>query len=422
MKDYQEKVRDLRRALEELRHEKDLTDSKLGRLSLLEETVTKLRQANRSLEEKITRLCEAPFINDAFGQHDAKLKYEDLLRERQDMRAKIEHLQEAVKTHFSALTSLKQHANQLREEKELMEKTAEELKLKLKELQVGKNMLQDQLQIYSGDDGVDIESLEKALTMVKRRSEAMGKLPFLEDTDGEVIVTIPTMKRKLEEYQHLNLKLTEENEKLENMLKLQTGINRDMHKELELLTKMKHSDKLDLQQKADSLAELALKRLNKIHSLEAQVRQFVYGLSKNSSKFKNPLLIAPFSPEDKENTDNNMLEADNNRLLADLIGDGSNSLRPDENILEVWVKSAAVRDGILNPGSSSFVVVDFFDFESQATSLMSGIKPQWDFAATYKIFIDDFLIRHICTDCITLELNMVKRHLLFINIYIFRQC
>jgi hypothetical protein len=244
--------------------------------------------------------------------------------------------------------------------------------------------------------------------MVKRRSEAMEKLPFLEDTDGNVIVTIPTMKRKIEEYQHLNLKLTEENEKLENMLKLQTGINRDMHKELELLTKMKHTDKLDLQQKADSFAELALKRLNKIHALEAQVRQFVYGLSKNSMKVKNSLLLTPFSPDDKENVDNNTFDSDSNRLLHELVGDGNSSLRPDENIMEVWIKSAAVRDGILNPGSSSFVVVDFFDFESQATSLLSGIKPQWDFAATYKIFIDDFLIRYICTDCITLELNMVS--------------
>ena len=43
----------------------------------------------------------------------------------------MNHLQEAVRTHFSALTSLKQHAAQLREEKEEAERKAEDMKLKM---------------------------------------------------------------------------------------------------------------------------------------------------------------------------------------------------------------------------------------------------------------------------------------------------
>ena len=43
---------------------------------------------------------------------------QEFLTERQNMQAKIDHLQEAVRTHFSALTTLKQHASNLREEKE----------------------------------------------------------------------------------------------------------------------------------------------------------------------------------------------------------------------------------------------------------------------------------------------------------------
>ncbi len=44
-------------------------------------------------------------------------------------------------------------------------------------------MLQDKLRLYSGDDGIDFESLERALTLVKRKSAAMERLPFLEDPD-----------------------------------------------------------------------------------------------------------------------------------------------------------------------------------------------------------------------------------------------
>ena len=37
----------------------------------------------------------------------------------------------------------------------------------------------------------------------------------------------------------------------------------------------------------------------------------------------------------------------------------------------------------------------------------TGLKPVWDFATTFKIIVDDFLLRYLATDVITLELNMV---------------
>ena len=66
-------------------------------------------------------------------------------------------------------------------------------------MEAGSSVIQDKLRLYSGDDGIDIESLERALTLVKRRGEAVGKLQFLEDVDGEDSLTVPIIKRKLEE-------------------------------------------------------------------------------------------------------------------------------------------------------------------------------------------------------------------------------
>ena len=57
LKENAQKVRDLRRVLEDLRHEKEATDAKSIRADELEETVRELRQGNRSLEEKIARQC-----------------------------------------------------------------------------------------------------------------------------------------------------------------------------------------------------------------------------------------------------------------------------------------------------------------------------------------------------------------------------
>lgn len=405
-------MRELKRVLEDLRYEKEVSDAKAARVAHLEELIADLRAQNRSLEEKITRLCEAPFISDAFGQHEARLRQEELLKERENLLIQVEHLQEAVRTHFSALNSLKQQAAQLREEKEASDRKAEEFRLKLQELEQGNNLVQEQLKLFSGaDEGIDVASLEKALTMVKRRDIALEKLPFLEPVDGdsEGLITIPAMKRKVEELQLLNLRLTEENEKLENMLKLQATINKDLHKELDALVYSRDKEKHEMQQKAADFEQLALQRLDKIHSLEAQLRQFIYGVSKHT-KNQGGGKSVPLSPEKGKLADN-LDDGDDgdDALLQELLMDSPNGeIRPDENLLEIWIKSASIKEGVLTPGSSTFVVIDFFDYESQTTSVLGGIHPQWDFAATYKITMDDFLLRFFATDMVTLEFNMVS--------------
>jgi hypothetical protein len=362
------------------------------RIEELQERVTELNQKNRSLEDRIARLCEAPFISDAFGQHEARMTLEEAVRERETFQSKIDHLQEAVRTHYSALVSLKQQAAKLREEKEDAERIAEEF---------------HKVRLYSGEDGVNIEDLEKALTVIKRRTEAVGRLNFLEDPEGEETLTLPLLKRKLQDVQIMNLNLTKEVERLESMLKLQSNINQDMKKELESLFRKKEKDKSELGQRASDFEELALRRLQKIHALEAQVREMVYAISKKKnvdrSAFKQAHGLSNLQEESVLTSD----IASENALLNELFEEGNGDVNPDENMLEVWIKEANVKEGVVHVSSSSFVVIDFFDYESQTTSLLTGNKPHWDFAATFKITVDDFLLRHLATDVITFELNMV---------------
>ena len=410
------KVRDLRRALEELRHEKEAVDIKAERADELESAMQELRRANRALEDKIARLCEAPFISDAFGQQESRLRFEDVAKEREEYLSKVNHLQEAVRTHYSALTSLKQHAAQLREEKENAEKRAEDLQLKLKEVEAGSSMFQDKLRLYSGDGDVDIESLERALTLVKRRTEAIGKLPFLEDPDGDATLTVPALKRKLEEVQIMNLKLTEEVERFESMLKLQSGINRDLHKELEVVVHKRDADKKLHAKRADEAEALAKRRQDKIEVLEAQVRQLVYDVNKRvgGGRGGGALVVkpdkAPMEPSTKPMFEHEAVASDaGNALLNQLLEEGGGELSPDTNLLEVWVKGANVVGNAIPAGASTLAVVEFFDFNSQPTSLERGSKPKWDFAATYKLTLDDFLLRYFATDVCTIELHAVAQ-------------
>lgn len=390
----------MRRALEELRIEKDASDSRAAKVNHLEDLVVELRQANRSLEDKISRLCEAPFISDAFGQHEARHRLEELINERDSLAGQVAHLQEAVRTNFSALTTLKKQAAQIREERDSFKKSNDELLKKLETAESGASELNDKLKMFSGNDELDVESLEKALTLVKRRSMALDRLPFLENPESDEFVGAPNLKRKIEEIQILNMRLGEDNERLESMLKMQVGINQDLHKELAALVLVRDKEKCDLAKKTTDFEQLSLIRLEKIHKLEAQLRELTYGLGKNL-KAKSSAFI--------ENGDTSTIadiDEDNN-LISQLLSD-KKEIEPDENLLEIWIKRAKFEDGVLPPGSSTFVVVDFFDYESQATPLIGGGKPSWDFAATYKIRIDDFFLRFLATDSVHIDINMVS--------------
>ena len=109
MEDYAQKVRDLRRALEELRHEKEYTDAKAARSDEMEDLVKELKRDNRSLEEKIAGLSKDPFIRGAFEQQDSRMAYEDAIRDRDEMKKKFQILQESVRTHYASLTGIRCH-------------------------------------------------------------------------------------------------------------------------------------------------------------------------------------------------------------------------------------------------------------------------------------------------------------------------
>ena len=100
---------------------------------------------------------------------------------------------------------------------------------------------------------------------------------------------------------------------------------------------------------------------------------------------------------------------EDNALLSDLINEKNGDLKPDENLIEIWIKNAVIKPSVVPTGSSTFIVIDFFDYESQTTSLMTGNMPQYDFGASYKVIVDDFLLRYLAVETATLELNLVSQ-------------
>ena len=155
IEEYAQKVKDLRRALQDLRREKEHTDARAARADELEDQVKDLKRDNRSLEEKMAGLAKDPFIRGAFEQQESRLAYEDAVRDRDELKKKLAILQESVRTHYASLTALKQKAEELARDKEEAEKKAEELRLKYRQLDQNSELMKNQLRLYSGEVRVE---------------------------------------------------------------------------------------------------------------------------------------------------------------------------------------------------------------------------------------------------------------------------
>jgi Ca2+-binding EF-hand superfamily protein len=315
--------------------------------------------------------------------------------ERQDraQKLKIEHLQESAQAQHASLLALQKTAHQLREEKDQLERALDELRLRCQQSEAGAQLLTDKMKIYSGDDGMDLEELERALTLVRRRAETGQTLDFLESVDGEP-ETVPALRRKVQVLQVSNLNLTRELDRAERMLKAQTAIAHDLHLEIEDLSKRSSADRKDLQHKLEAFEALALKRLQRLHYLEAQIKQYRYNIHRPyaSAAGDRPLLPGTKGGAGGEP-----------EALMDEVAAGD--FGPDENLLEVWVVAAELMPGVLAMGASSFVILDFFDYESQVTPFVMGTSPKYDFATTYKLTIDDFFLTYMATESLLIEVN-----------------
>lgn len=385
-------MRELQKVNADLQSENEELRLNTRKVEFLQNLVEELKSANVGLERKLASMCEAPFISDAFEQHDLRAKFDAVRRERDALVGQVQHLQEAVRTNFSALTSLKQQAASLRDEKDELKRERGALLERLDENNKGRP--------FSVDD-IDTDTIEKALTVVKRREITATTLPFLENPNvNDEQETLLSLRRKLEDQKLICLRLTEDNERLESMLTLQAKINDDVHRELDQALKARGDDQSVHIEEKHALESLALQRLEKIHRLEAQLREVSYSVANRPDReMRNTPNRIPFpsSPYHQEDPPfHSWPSAEDSSLIG-----------VDDNLVEVWIRGASITED-LPPGSSTFIVVDFFDYESQASPLLSGKEPKWDFSITYKVKLDDFLFRFLSAGSLNIDLNVVS--------------
>ncbi|GBG27119.1 Protein fantom [Hondaea fermentalgiana] len=382
-------IRDLRRKIQALQHDNEqlaLHQQRAEDLAL--ELATTKEEAHR-LETRITALCESPFINDAFESRSKVDKLLGLERADRQQKVQIEHLKETAKMHHAEILALKSSAEQLCKQRDHLSQENHALKLKLEQVERGSSVLEDKMRLYSGEAGVDASELERALTLVKRGSEAMSQVGFLE--------TAPASDRKLQDLQMTHLSTCRDLEMAERMLKAQTAINRDLNEEISDLQRKVKGSNNELLRKLEDYETLCARRLQKIHALEAQIKQLLKKAKKQASSASSP----------RQGRRDDARDDDDAISIVSLAASASD-FGPGENLIEIWIKDAKLDETKLEQAATTFVMLDFYDYETQTSPLVSGLTPNFNFAATYRVAVDHFLLRYMASDTLTLELNRTR--------------
>ena len=407
-------IRDQRRQLQMLQHDNEVLESERARFGDLEAEVSELRSRNLELEESIGRLCESPFIENAYKSEKEHMDMRRFKKDARHQNIQIDYLQEQVKKHSAALTEYKQQVQGLHLEKEALAKEKAELQVQVEEYMRSNDLLKDKMRLYSGDSGIDTADLERALTLVKRRTEVPAELDFLEKTDADDLETVPALRSKAQNLQIKILEQVRELERSERMLQAQSSINRDINTELEALQKRFNSESSTLHKRCSDLEILASKRLQRIKTLEAQLKQYI-AVSRDGRGLAASGAALMLDGNSGAGT---AIAAKSNMLAPGM------TFEPGENLLEVFVVSGSFAPGIgaghagsimfngesvgLTEDSTTFVMCDFYDYETQTTPLLLGLSPQYNFSATYKLETDHFFLRYLSTDSLILEINLAR--------------
>ncbi|RLN27294.1 hypothetical protein BBJ28_00007221 [Nothophytophthora sp. Chile5] len=194
----------------------------------------------------------------------------------------------------------------------------------------------------------------------------------------------------------------QELERCEKMLHAQTNINRELALEIEELTTQKVSSSSQLQRRMKDLELLCEERQQRIHHLEAEIRQLKYARERLLLKSRD----IDEMPSDGSSSDDENSEAES---LSESLVLAARDLAPGEQLLELGIVNANFDRSAVGVNSSTFVLCDFYDFESQSTPLLMGNRPEYNLSATFKVTVDGFFLRYLASECIALEVYQAVR-------------
>ncbi|KAG7383094.1 X-linked retinitis pigmentosa GTPase regulator-interacting protein 1 [Phytophthora pseudosyringae] len=444
MEQMNRQVHKLRTQLQDAIMEKEELEVRLMKAGDQEKDCALLRDQNRRLEERMTSLCESPFINDAFQRKERIDKLFDLEKLTQEQKATISHMTEENQKLQGIIRGLQSSIKQLKQAKDRLEQDLAQMARHLMEERNARTIDA----IKSSTMGIvsvpaprpepliivrpstpephhqpaekrdacsspvnnnsspvkrSVPSLNVGGGVVRRK---YGELPladsFLDTIGAEGDTSVKHLRNRVHVLQIAHLKAMQELERCEKMLQAQTNINCELALEIEELTVSKISSSNQLQRRMKDLELLCEERQQRIQTLQAEIRQLKYAREKMLLKMRE----ADDNCSEESASDDEESEV---ASLSESLVLAARDLAPGEQLLELGIVSGSLDSSVVGINSSTFVLSDFYDFESQSTALLMGNRPEYNLSATFKVTVDGFFLRYLASESILLEVHQAIR-------------
>ncbi|KAK1152904.1 protein fantom [Acipenser oxyrinchus oxyrinchus] len=347
-------------------------------LEEFQERITDLENEKALLKQDYDKLLESAFDLDtqrSWREGEAALRKE------------VCRLEDALHTELS---EKRQALEQREREREVSESLRERhLSLEQEILQHREEMtsLQLKLDFITKESDLSLEDLSETLMQIKtfRLQRANEQLDSLQKEEGSG--KGEDFSRSFRELQASHAETILELEKTRDMLILQHKINKDYQTELQAVMRNVEADKEESKRKQEQSTRLLELRANRIHTVEAQLKDIAYG-----SRHFRPKLDIPTGTSGGD--------------LEDTI-----SLRRGENLFELHVGGAYFTPEELrimgDDDPMTFCTYAFYDFETQATPVVRGTQPVYNFTSQYTVSMEEPFLQYLCRASARLEVHQV---------------
>ncbi|RDD43076.1 Protein fantom [Trichoplax sp. H2] len=330
-------------------------------------------------EKQILKEANEKIIKSTFGG-ERELEHQ---REINGYKVKLAEIETTLKVDLSEKGEYMEKLKQERETNRFLNEHCNELQSMFLELKEKHEDLSGKMEFFTKESAVDINELEEALALIKMRKEKEN----IEDTEFNIRAKeeeLKALKRELLEVRAVYCETVSELEKTRNMLSMQHQINKEYKNEVDSVNKRFAIDKEEFNAKLKEYADLLDIRAARIKKLEAQLRDIAYG----TKQYK----LEANKEEDEYEDTTEVVE-----------------LERGENIFEFHVAKMVLSDeaqAVFDDAEPiTFITIEFYEFEIQATPIVRGYRPEFNSTSQYVVRVDDFFLRYLQKESATLELH-----------------
>ena len=405
--EYTEKYEIERNKNNQLENELQMQQNSLEKLDEYTAMIENYKKKEKMLEDKISELCESPFIKQINERDKNFIKLRETQNALDEAKRRLQidndNMNELKKKYNELLENfnkIKQERDQFREDgmrykidKEEREKQGKEFNEVFNKIsQFGEvdsnyekmmNLLRGQLtKDGKGNNWENIDFLEKMDEFPDKKEELIKEIDRLRTEKGILGRELEIAQNKLVEYQKINedLKKKQEVEKKLYMNKINS-----LRKLANLVDRKNIPADFDM--------NLLYKKEHTMHEKDEEI-PIIKDINQDINNRSVYTSITGFSKDSNEE-----------------------DISVDENYLDLYITSANFDgEGVQNKlgieidDLMSFISVDFYLHETQTSNLMSGQKPNYNFQLSFKVIDDENFIRYLQDEYILIELYYLKNN------------